>query len=117
MTPETTARIAELCALAAGQGDWRAALDAVTAAVGGTGATLEAFDLSSGSLTFFASSAGMPGDSDARYLAEFAAVNPRLPPASRLTRGESVVDHDFISEVEMDHHPFYADFLAPFDLR
>ena len=47
---------------------------------------------------------------------DFAWRNPRTGFLQRGGQGLSF-DHLFMTESEMDRHPFYADFLAPSDLR
>ena len=55
-------------------------------------------------------------DDQAIYQRDFANDNPRI---DFLARSSQSIQHDhmFMTETEMDHHRFYADFLRPRGLR
>ncbi|MEQ9639208.1 MAG: hypothetical protein RIM84_04220 [Alphaproteobacteria bacterium] len=96
---------------------WPAALAAIADVTGGVDTTLELRDQVAGAPVFFAHGARLPDDGVRNYLAHYAAVCPRIPYLDTLRPGQVGYDHDFISEAEMDHDEFYADFLARDGLR
>lgn len=51
------------------------------------------------------------------YLENYAAIDPRWAYGQSLRTGATTVDQMHITEDEMDRDPFYAQFLAPADMR
>ena len=95
---------------------WPQALSAVTQLVGGVGATVEIIDRRSfAHLDFF--SYGIPSPGEIAYLGEYAALSPRIPDALSQRAGETTWDYRILDEKGIDRSPFYAEFLAPMDMR
>ena len=92
------------------------ALSLVTDLIGGNGASLEFLNRPSlqphGMYTH-----GLPDVSLNPYIEHYAAVCPRLPYAARQAAGAICFDGLCASEAEMDSNPFYAELLAPLDMR
>jgi len=93
---------------------WPEALAGITDLIGGNGASLEFLDKASlrphGMHTH-----GLPDVS--AYIEHYAPMCPRLPYAARHPAGTICHDALCISEAEMDRNPFYAELLAPLDMR
>jgi DNA-binding CsgD family transcriptional regulator/PAS domain-containing protein len=95
---------------------WPHALAAVTALIGGIGATLEVIakpTLCHREFRF----AGLPPAEQLEYLDHYAALNPRLQLVLPRKSGEVTWDYQGFDENAMDSSPFYADFLTRMDLR
>jgi DNA-binding CsgD family transcriptional regulator len=92
------------------------ALEGANRLIGGGGATFEVIDLVAQRLTDFWS-VGTPTTQGTQYIEQFAALNPRIPYASRQARGKIIWDYQILDEAEMSRDPFYAEFLPPLDLR
>jgi len=107
--------VERLYAAATGEGEWSQALVAIADALGSSAATLEIHDVASARLLSF-DSVRLDPSTIPVYVKDFASQNPR---SAFLQRSGHVLsfDHLFLTEGEMDQHPFYADFLAPIDLR
>ena len=94
---------------------WPEALSLVANLIGGRGATLEFLDRSSlRPRDMYAH--GIP-DVVGSYLEYYAPQSPRLAFGVRQPAGAICYDALFVNEAEMDTHPFYAEFLAPLDMR
>ncbi len=93
---------------------WPEALSLITELIGGNGASLEFLNRPSlqpyGMYTH-----GLPDVS--AYIEHYAPMSPRLPLAARHPAGTMCYDALCASEAEMDINPFYAEFLAPLDMR
>jgi DNA-binding CsgD family transcriptional regulator len=93
---------------------WPEALSLVTELIGGNGASLEFLNRPSlqpyGMYTH-----GLPDVS--AYIEHYAPMCPRLPFAARHAAGTMCYDALCTSEAEMDTNPFYAELLAPLDMR
>jgi DNA-binding CsgD family transcriptional regulator len=97
-------------------GLWPQALAAVTHLIGGVGTAFEVFDRRTFAHHEFHSFGLAPAGQRA-YLEHYAPLNPRFLPALRSKPGELSLDYLVIDEREMDRSPFYAEFLAPQNLR
>jgi DNA-binding CsgD family transcriptional regulator/PAS domain-containing protein len=95
---------------------WPRALAAISHALGAAATTLEVFPRGQSVPVFFRAH-GIRPISETRYLAEFAAKNPRVRYCGALGAGQIGSDYDILTDAEMDRDPFYAEFLAPDDLR
>jgi hypothetical protein len=95
---------------------WPQALAGVMRCVGGIGATLEFFDRQVLNLTEFYSF-GIPPANELAYLADYSALSPRLPYLLKLKPGELLWDYIVLDEQQMNHDPFYSEFLAPVGFR
>lgn len=95
---------------------WPQALAGVMRCVGGIGATLEFFDPQVLNLTEFYSF-GIPPANELAYLADYSALSPRLPYLLKLKPGEVLWDYIVLDEQQMNHDPFYSEFLAPVGFR
>jgi DNA-binding CsgD family transcriptional regulator len=94
---------------------WPEALSLVTNLIGGMGASLEFLDRPS--LRHHDMYAhGMP-DVVGPYLEYYAPQSPRLAFGVRQPAGAICYDALCISEAEMNTNPFYAELLAPLDMR
>jgi len=95
---------------------WPLALASVTQLIGGVGSTVEIIDRRSFShLDFF--SYGVPAPGEIAYLDHYAALSPRIPDALQQKAGETTWDYRILDENGIDRSPFYAEFLAPMDMR
>jgi len=93
---------------------WPDALSAFTRLIGGQGASLEFLErptLRHRSIFSY----GLPAVGD--YLAHYAPMCPRLPGALRLPAGGVQYDAQHIDDDAMNANPFYAEFLAAYDMR
>jgi DNA-binding CsgD family transcriptional regulator/PAS domain-containing protein len=95
---------------------WPQALAALTDVVGGIAATLEIYKKLTFQLSEF-HSFGVPPADDTTYLADYMAINPRIPVVLTLKPGGLIWDSMVLDERGMNRDPFYADFLAPAGLR
>jgi DNA-binding CsgD family transcriptional regulator len=95
---------------------WPRALAAVTALVGGIGATLEVIEKPSLRHREFRF-AGLPPAEQLEYLDHYAALNPRLQLVVPRKSGQVAWDYQRFDENAMDRSPFYAEFLTRMDLR
>jgi len=95
---------------------WPAALNAMTSLLGGWCALLQVVDLPSrrcsGTHSF-----NMPASQLDDYTAHYAMVSPRLPYLQRQAPGALCWDYQFIDERSIGRHPFYMEFLMPWDMR
>lgn len=91
-------------------------LDTVGRLMGAYGTTFEIFDKVTLSPVAF-HSVGLPPSEGADYLAHFAPLNPRLAAVSAQHPGGLNWDYQLLNEVEMEHDPFYAEFLARVGVR
>ncbi len=98
-------------------GAWPAALTAVADYLGGTDTTLEAHRGPGTVPLFFAAGSRLPMHGIDAYIEHYSKVCPRIAYISARPAGEVGYDRAFLSESEMDRDEFYADFLAPDDLR
>jgi DNA-binding CsgD family transcriptional regulator/PAS domain-containing protein len=96
-------------------GLWPQALAALTDAVGGIAATLEIYKKPT-LLTEF-HTFGVPPADETAYLADYMAINPRIPVVLTLKPGSMIWDNMVLDERGMNRDAFYADFLAPARLR
>jgi DNA-binding CsgD family transcriptional regulator len=94
---------------------WPEALSLVTNLIGGQGASLEFLDRSS--LRPRDMYAHRMPDVGGSYVEYYAPQSPRLAYGVRQPAGAICYDALCINEAEMNAHPFYAEFLAPLDMR
>jgi len=94
---------------------WPNALCALARCVGGAGATLATY--ASDMALIEAQSFGIPSGIEIKYLAHFQKINPRASHLIGLEPGSLIWDYLLMDERAMDRHPFYAEFLAPMELR
>jgi DNA-binding CsgD family transcriptional regulator/GAF domain-containing protein len=95
---------------------WPQALASITQLIGGIGTTMEIIDRRSLShLEFF--SFGVPTANEIAYLDHYVSMNPRIPDALPRKGGDVVWDYCILDEKGIDRSPFYAEFLAPMDMR
>ncbi len=95
---------------------WPQTLATITRLVGGVGSTIEIIDRPSFThLDFF--SFGVPTPGEIAYLSQYAVLSPRIPDALQQRAGETTWDYRILDEKGIDRSPFYAEFLAPMDMR
>lgn len=95
---------------------WPQALASITQLVGGVGATMEIVDRRSfAHLEFFSFGVPLPGE--IAYLDHYASMNPRIPEALPRKAGDTTWDYRILDENGIDRSEFYAEFLAPMDMR
>jgi DNA-binding CsgD family transcriptional regulator len=104
-----------LYAAALGESDWPTALRHFIDLFGSSAVTLEFQDLGQGRVVHFEEFGIDPAKIDI-YIRDYGAINPRtkFKPSSH-----RCISHDylFMTDDQMDKDAFYADFLAPSDLR
>jgi DNA-binding CsgD family transcriptional regulator len=105
-----------LYSAATGEVEWSRPLQHLTELCGGAAATLELVDLELRQPIFFQSVGIDPASAD-DYLNHFQFVSPRISHDLQASSQIICCDQQFISEHEMDHDEFYADFLAPHNMR
>lgn len=96
---------------------WPAALTELADAMGGFDTTLEVHTGPGTIPLFFSCGTRLPNDGVDAYLSHYSKVCPRIAMIDAQRTGSVGVDYEFITEAEMDRDEFYADFLAPDDLR
>jgi DNA-binding CsgD family transcriptional regulator len=95
---------------------WPRALELMTQAIGGVGATFEVIDKKQRAhraYHFF----GLPPAHQIEYADRYLALNPRVRAGLNWTTGRIAGDYEFLDEAAMRHDPFYAEFLPRLDLR
>jgi len=95
---------------------WPALMAGLAGRFHGVYATLCVLDHTTGDLLAHHDN-GVPEGSWRRYAADFMRRDPRRLHAARTPPGTVVRDGDFITEAEMDRHPYYAEFLAAEKIR
>ncbi len=95
---------------------WPQALAGVMQCVGGIAATLEIYNRAPINLVEF-HSIGIPPMNEVAYVADFSALNPRVPVLLSQQSGELTWDYMVKDEQQMKRDPFYSDFLAPARFR
>lgn len=94
---------------------WEPSLERMATAFGGSFATFEWIDKSSGRhIQHFDNSELEIKD---EYLNYYMPLNPRIAFGNRRNSPHILHDNIFMAEQEMDRHEFYSDFLRSFDLR
>jgi DNA-binding CsgD family transcriptional regulator len=93
---------------------WPDALAAFADVVGGHGASLEFLERPTLRHRGMFSH-GLPAVGD--YVAHYASLCPRIPSALARPAGGVQYDAQHIDEMEMNRNPFYAEFLAAYDMR
>lgn len=96
---------------------WPDTLTMLAEYLGGVDATLEIHSELEAGPTFFVGGNRLPKEGIKAYLAHYSNVCPRIGYIRAQPVGGIGFDHDFASEADMDRDEFYADFLAPDDLR
>ncbi len=93
---------------------WPAALSCMTDLIGGHGASLEFMERPSfrhrGMYAY-----GLPAVG--AYLEHYAPMCPRVPHAARQPAGAVIYDGQYCYDAAMDANPFFAEFLAGYDMR
>jgi len=92
------------------------ALQATNTLLGGAAACFEIIDKQRQKHDLFFC-VGVPAISRDTYLAKFAAINPRIPFASRMPAGAVAWDYQILDEARMAKDAFYAEFLPHLGLR
>jgi DNA-binding CsgD family transcriptional regulator/PAS domain-containing protein len=99
------------------EGDWPAALGAMTRLLGGgNSATLEVIDKASFRHHVF-HSFGIPPVQELTYLKDYAPLNPRLSFHAAKSPGTVLWDYKILDEEAMNRSAFYAEFLRPIGFR
>lgn len=101
---------------ATGEVEWSRPLAQLTDLCGGVAATLELVDLRQNQSILFESSGINPASVD-DYTDHFQMVASRVRHIMRAGSPDICFDLQSISEYEMDNDEFYADFLAPENMR
>lgn len=96
---------------------WPSALTTLADFMGAVDCTLEIHHGPAKTPLFFSGGNRLPKEGMKAYLAHYASVCPRIDYIGAQPEGAVGYDHGFMSETEMDRDEFYADFLAPDDLR
>ena len=75
-----------------------------------------AVDKRHGTLSY-SDGANMPVQGELAYMQHYRFIDPRLPVILERPLGEWTHCHEIVSEEEVARHPFYQEFLIPYDRR
>ena len=75
-----------------------------------------AVDKRHGTLSY-SDGANMPVQGELAYMQHYRFIDPRLPVILQRPMGEWTHCHEILSEEEVARHPFYQEFLIPYDRR
>lgn len=101
---------------AAGLGEWRLPLEAISREFGLWGSQIIGVDKRSYTLVFSYEAGGSP-EAALDYVRDYHAINPRLLPVLQLKPGEWMHCHEHFDEQFVANSPFYQEFLIPYGGR
>lgn len=97
-------------------GQWRPLYEALQEALGVKSIHMLAIDKRHGTLSY-SDGANMPVQGELAYMQHYRFMDPRLPVILQRPLGEWTHCHEILSEEEVARHPFYQEFLIPYDRR
>jgi DNA-binding CsgD family transcriptional regulator/PAS domain-containing protein len=95
---------------------WRSLYHELQAALDVKSIHMLALDKRHGTLSY-SDGANLPVHGELAYMQRYRFIDPRLPVILQREPGEWVHCHDILSEEEVARHPFYQEFLIPYDRR
>jgi DNA-binding CsgD family transcriptional regulator len=95
---------------------WRHLYEELQAAIGVKSIHMLALDKRHGTLSY-SDGANLPVQGELAYMQRYRFMDPRLPAILERPVGEWMHCHDFIGEDVVAKHPFYQEFLLPYDRR
>lgn len=96
---------------------WPRTLDAVANILGAVCVTAELIDLKQGRPIYVEFGERLSAEAQDRYTDDFSRINPRIADGMGQRAGAIRYDYAFLSEKDIGLDPFYADFVAPLDLK
>ena len=95
---------------------WRPLYEELQVALGVKSIHMLAVDKRHGTLSY-SDGANMPVQGELAYMQHYRFIDPRLPVILERPVGEWLHCHEIVSEEEVARHPFYQEFLIPYDRR
>jgi DNA-binding CsgD family transcriptional regulator len=95
---------------------WRTLYEELQAALDVKSIHMLAVDKRHGTLSY-SDGANMPVQGELAYMQHYRFIDPRLPVILERPLGEWTHCHEIVSEEEVARHPFYQEFLIPYDRR
>ena len=95
---------------------WRRLYDELQSAIGVKSIHMLALDKRHGTLSY-SDGANLPVQGELAYMQRYRFMDPRLPIILERPLGQWLHCHDVISEDVVATHPFYQEFLIPYDRR
>lgn len=95
---------------------WRTLYEELQTALDVKSIHMLAVDKRHGTLSY-SDGANMPVQGELAYMQHYRFIDPRLPVILERPLGEWTHCHEIVSEEEVARHPFYQEFLIPYDRR
>jgi len=95
---------------------WRAFYEELQVALGVKSIHMLALDKRHGTLSY-SDGANMPVQGELAYMQHYRFIDPRLPVLLEQPLGRWIHCHEFVGEDVVAEHPFYQEFLIPYDRR
>ena len=95
---------------------WRALYEDLQAALGVKSIHMLALDKRHGTLSY-SDGANLPVQGELAYMQQYRLIDPRLPIVMARDVGQWTHCHDVLGEDVVATHPFYQEFLLPYDRR
>jgi DNA-binding CsgD family transcriptional regulator len=95
---------------------WRRVYEELQVALDVKSIHMLAVDKRHGTLSY-SDGANMPVQGELAYMQHYRFIDPRLPVILQRPMGEWTHCHEIVSEEEVATHPFYQEFLIPYDRR
>jgi len=95
---------------------WRYLYEELQLALGVKSIHMLAIDKRHGTLSY-SDGANMPVQGELAYMQHYRFIDPRVPVILQRPLGEWTHCHEIVSEDEVARHPFYQEFLIPYDRR
>lgn len=95
---------------------WRRFYEALQQAIGVQSIHMLATDKRHGTLSY-SDGANMPVEGELAYMQHYRFMDPRVPAILQRCTGEWTHCHEILDEGEVARHPFYQEFLLPYDRR
>lgn len=95
---------------------WRHLYEALREALGVLSIHMLALDKRHGTLSY-SDGANLPVQGELAYMQHYRFIDPRLPVILQRPLGEWTHCHEILSEADVARHPFYQEFLIPYDRR
>lgn len=95
---------------------WRRFYEELQQAVGVKSVHMLALDKRHGSLSY-SDGANLPVQGELAYMQHYRTIDPRMPAILQRAPGEWIHCHEILDESLVARHPFYQEFLIPYDRR